>query len=92
MILWHLSFGPRRFAALRRKLPNISEKVLAAQLRQLESDGIISRSINPTVPPQVTYSMNEAGRRLVPLMEPLCAWGSRHFGIKPTLSRHPSRT
>lgn len=89
-ILWHLSFGPRRFAQIRKKLPEISEKVLADQLRQLESDGVIARQVTPSVPPQVTYSLNREGEKLVPLMESLCTWGSAHFGIKPNLPR-PAR-
>jgi DNA-binding HxlR family transcriptional regulator len=89
-ILWHLSFGPRRFAQIRKKLPKISEKVLADQLRQLESDGVIAREVTPSLPPQVTYSLNHEGEKLVPLMESLCTWGSAHFGIKPNLPR-PAR-
>ena len=90
-ILWHLSFGPRRFAELRRKLSKISEKVLTQQLRQLESDAVISRMVTTSVPPQVTYALNKEGRKLVPLMESLCDWGSAHFGIKPNLPRRPMR-
>jgi len=86
-ILWHLSFGPRRFAQIRRRLPQISEKVLTAQLRQLESDGVIARQVAPSIPPQVTYSLNREGEKLVPLMESLCSWGSAHFHIKPNLPR-----
>jgi DNA-binding HxlR family transcriptional regulator len=89
-ILWHLSFGPRRFAQIRKKLPRISDKVLADQLRQLESDGVIARQVTPSVPPQVTYSLNHEGEKLVPLLESLCTWGSAHFGIKPNLPR-PAR-
>ena len=86
-ILWHLSFGPRRFAELRKKLPKVSEKVLADQLRQLQRDRVISRSATSSRPPQVTYSLTEEGQKLVPMMETLCSWGSRHFGIKPNLPR-----
>jgi DNA-binding HxlR family transcriptional regulator len=88
-ILWHLSFGPRRFAELRKKLRKISEKVLTDQLRQLERDGVISRTSTATKPPQVTYALNPAGMKLVPMMESLCDWGSAHFGIKPSLPRQP---
>ena len=76
-ILWHLSFGPRRFAELRNKLRTISEKLLTDQLRQLECDGVIHREVTPAVPPRVTYSLNAEGRRLVPMMESLCSWGSQ---------------
>ena len=91
-ILWHLSFAPRRFAEIRRKLPEISEKVLADQLRQLEKDGIVNRASTETVPKQVTYSLNPEGQKLVPLMESLCDWGSAHFGIKPNLPRRPAKS
>jgi len=86
-ILWHLSFGQLRFAELRRKLGKISEKVLTEQLRQLESDGVIQRQVTLTVPPTVSYSLNQEGEKLVPLMETLCDWGSGHFGMVPNLPR-----
>jgi len=86
-ILWHLSFGDLRFAQLRRKLRTVSEKVLTDQLRQLERDDVILRHIEPTNPPTVTYSLNPEGRKLVPLMESLCNWGSTHFRMKPSLPR-----
>ncbi len=89
-ILWHLSFGQLRFAALRKRLGKISEKVLTDQLRQLETDGVIQRHVFPSVPPAVSYSLHPQGGKLVPLMERLCDWGSAHFQIEPTLPR-PSR-
>jgi DNA-binding HxlR family transcriptional regulator len=86
-ILWHLSFGPRRFAELRDLLPGLTEKVLTEQLRQLQRDGVLGRTASSSVPPKVTYSLNSAGKRLIDLMEGLCDWGSEHFGIEPTLRR-----
>jgi len=91
-ILWHLSFGPRRFAELRRKLSKVSEKVLVDQLRQLERDGVLHRTSTPTRPPQVTYGLNTEGHKLIPMMEDLCDWGSAHFGIKPSLPRRPAKS
>jgi DNA-binding HxlR family transcriptional regulator len=89
-ILWQLSFGPRRFAELRKKLGRISEKVLADQLRELARDGVVLRDAAATVPPKVTYSLNEEGKKLVPLMESLCHWGCAHFNLKPSLPRKPN--
>lgn len=66
-----------------KKLPKISEKVLADQLRQLEADGVLTRKVTTTSPPQVTYSLNAQGKKLVPLMETFCDWGSAHFGSSP---------
>ena len=87
-ILWHLSFGPLRYAELKKKLPAVSEKVLADQLRQLQSAGVVTRYAQPSVPPAVTYSLNEEGEKLVPMMESLCDWGSTHFNLTPTLPRN----
>jgi DNA-binding HxlR family transcriptional regulator len=89
-ILWHLSFGPHRFAKL-RKVPKISEQVLADQRRQLAGDGVLTRRVAATNPPQVTYSLNAEGKKHVPLMETLCNWGSAHVGIKSNLPHHPTR-
>ena len=90
-ILWLLSFGPRRFAQLRKKLSRISEKVLTDQLRQLEKDGVVLRKATSSVPPQVSYSLSAEGQKVVPMMESLCDWGSKHFGIRPNLPRHGAR-
>ncbi len=92
-ILWRLTFGPLRFAALRDGLQKITEKVLADQLRQLEADGLILRAATDSVPPAVTYSLSEEGEKLVPLMTGLCKWGASHFGIVgnlPPLTRETS--
>jgi DNA-binding HxlR family transcriptional regulator len=87
LILWHLSRGPLRFAGLRRKLRNVSEKVLTQQLRQLEADRVVQRHISNSVPPAVTYSLNAEGWQLVAIMETLCDWGSAHFDIKRSFPR-----
>ena len=86
-ILWWLSFGPMRFAAIRKKLKTISEKVLTDQLRQLEKDGVIQRQASGSVPPAVTYSLNGEGEKLVPMMVSLCDWACAHFKMKPNLPR-----
>jgi len=87
MILWHLGFGTKRFAELKHVLPEISEKVLADQLRHLETDRVVKRSSDGGMPAKVNYSLTAAGKELVPEMERLGHWGSRHFGIRPTLTR-----
>jgi DNA-binding HxlR family transcriptional regulator len=87
--IWHLGFGPRRFAELRKLLPGISEKVLTSQLRQLETDGIVHRQVTPASPPQVTYSLTGAGEELIEPMSVLCSWGTRHLGIASNLPRNP---
>src|SRR5438445_13357040 len=85
LLVWHLGFRSRRFAELRDLVSGISEKVLAAQLRELVSDGVVRRSSKSVVPPQVSYSLTKAGSELIPLMSKLCHWGTRHLGIPPNL-------
>jgi DNA-binding HxlR family transcriptional regulator len=89
LAIWHLGFSARRFAELRKLLPGISEKVLTAQLRQLEADGIVQRRIKHGSPPQVTYSLTRAGEQLIEPLSILCAWGTEHLGIPPNLPRYP---
>jgi DNA-binding HxlR family transcriptional regulator len=88
--VWRLSFGPLRFAELRNLLRGVSEKVLAAQLRELEKDGVVHRTAVASSPPKVTYSLSPSGERLIPMLEALCHWGSQQFGIKPNLPRSPA--
>ena len=65
-----------RFSQLRRSLPEISERMLVRQLRELEDDGLVSRTVYGTVPPRVDYALTPLGISLVPIMESLKAWGS----------------
>jgi DNA-binding HxlR family transcriptional regulator len=85
LIVWHLGFRSRRFAELRDLLPGVSEKVLTAQLRELQRDGVLERLVKPANPPQVTYGLSKAGDELIPTMTELCHWGTRHLGIPPNL-------
>ncbi len=77
LILWHLRDGEHRTGALRRRIPNISEKMLIQQLRQLEAAGVVERTIYREVPPRVEYALTERGRSLGPALEAMCDWGSR---------------
>ena len=79
MVLWALSTGPRRFGALRRELPGVSEKVLTQQLRELEHDGIVHREVHAQVPPKVEYSLTDLGVSLDRALAPLGEWGERHL-------------
>lgn len=94
-IIWHLAYRPLRFGELRRLLDGVSEKVLAGQLRELESDHIVEREASATQPPQVTYSLTAAGQELLPPLDMLCAWGGKYLGVPsrlpprpPVISRH----
>jgi len=87
LAVWYLSFGPKRFAELRDLLPGVTEKVLTTQLKQLQQDGVLLREATATVPPKVTYSLSAAGKDLVPLMEEMCSWSTKHLGMRPNLPR-----
>jgi DNA-binding HxlR family transcriptional regulator len=95
LVLWALSEQPRRFGALRRELPGISEKVLTQQLRELERDGIVHREVHDQVPPKVVYSLTPLGRSLDHALQPLGDWGEQHLdhiiavrtGSEPTPNR-----
>ncbi len=88
-IVWYLAFGTKRFAELRDLLPGISEKVLAAQLKSLEKDGVVRRDSIGGKLLWVDYSLTEAGVELIRLMDHLCAWGVKHLGIPPTMTGRP---
>lgn len=77
-ILWELHLGPRRFSELFRLLPPISEKVLAAQLKQMEADGIVRRTVHGEVPPHVEYSVTEHGLSLNDAVVAMSNWGRLH--------------
>ena len=79
LILFWLRDGARRFGGLRRKIPGVSEKVLADQLRELEEHGVVHREVYPEVPPRVEYSLTVYGRTLRPITDLMCAWGREHI-------------
>jgi DNA-binding HxlR family transcriptional regulator len=78
LVLFHLGGGARRFGELRRLVVGISEKVLIQQLKELEADGIVSRTDYREVPPRVDYAMTAFGRTLATALTSLCAWGDAH--------------
>jgi DNA-binding HxlR family transcriptional regulator len=79
LILWNLKDETKRFSELKRLIPNITEKMLSQQLKELEKDGIVDRNVRSQVPLQVEYSFTEYGKTLIPSIESLCAWGEEHL-------------
>lgn len=79
LILWNLMDGPLRFSALRRAVPCATPKMLTQQLRELEADGLISRTVYPVVPPKVEYALTRLGRSLCPVLEAMRAWGGAYL-------------
>lgn len=79
LILWHLRDSAQRYSALKRLIPEIAEKMLIQQLRELERDGIISRTTLSEMPPKVEYAFTAYGKTLMPIFKPLCEWGQEHL-------------
>lgn len=78
VILFHLFGGKiQRFSDLEKLIPNVSQKMLAQQLRQLESDGIVVRTVYPQVPPKVDYRLTEWGQSLCPALDALLKWAEK---------------
>ena len=88
--LYWLDSGTRRFNELRRLMPEISHKVLAATLRNLEREGLICRTVYTEVPPRVEYSISSHGETLRPLLEAVRAWGREHLEWQQVHARHAS--
>jgi DNA-binding HxlR family transcriptional regulator len=79
IIIYWLAESPKHFAALKREMSSISQKVLTQQLRELESDGIIDRVPTGPVPAPVEYSLTEYGKSVLPLVEATRTWGRGHL-------------
>ena len=77
-ILFHLKDHPRRFNELRRLIPTIIQRMLTLQLRALEADGIIARTVHDTVPPAVKYAFTGHGLTLGPLLDAMQDWGKAY--------------
>ena len=78
LILWDLLGGVKRFGELKKLLGGISQKVLTANLRQMEEAGLLTRTVYAEVPPRVEYALTETGRSLRPVLEAMLEWGTRY--------------
>lgn len=79
IIVYFLAESPKHFAALRKSMPGISQKVLTQQLRELISDGIVKREPQGVVPAPVKYSLTNYAESLLPLVEEIRIWGRGHM-------------
>lgn len=80
LILYKLGSGRKRFSELRKHLPNISERMLTLQLKELEKDHLIVRTVYPEVPVRVEYELTEQARVLSPIWQEMEKWGDAHRG------------
>jgi DNA-binding HxlR family transcriptional regulator len=80
-ILWQLNaHGRQRFNDLRDLVEGVTAKVLTQRLRQLERDGLVSRTMHPQIPPRVEYEITDLGRSLAPVFASLVSWSEGHLG------------
>lgn len=75
VILYHLAEGSLRFGEMRRKFPNVTQRMLTKQLRELEEAGLITRTVYAQVPPRVDYALSPLGESLGPVIDALKQWG-----------------
>ena len=74
-----LGHGPMRFSELRRSIEKISQRMLTLSLRNLERDGLLRRTVHPTVPPSVEYELTARGRKMLGLLDLCCDWARENL-------------
>ena len=79
LIVMMLSRGPKRFSELKRAIDGISQRMLTLSLRNLERDGLVSRTVTPSIPPRVDYELTELGQSLREPVQGLGAWAMAHI-------------
>jgi DNA-binding HxlR family transcriptional regulator len=89
VVLWQLLQGTLRFSEIRRRVPSITPRMLTSQLRDLETDGFITRTVYAEVPPKVEYRLTARGHSLEPIVIALKAWGEANLDL--AFSEHRER-
>jgi DNA-binding HxlR family transcriptional regulator len=79
LIIYALANGPVRFNQLQRTIGGVTQKMLTQSLRQLEQDGVLKRTVYPTVPPQVEYELTDLGKTLIAPLNALCNWAETYY-------------
>ena len=82
LILRDLMPGTKRFGELKKSIGTVTQKVLTAQLRQMEASGLLTRTVYAEVPPRVEYTLTDLGRSLRPVLDAMEAWGTDYKKIK----------
>ncbi|HET7817547.1 MAG TPA: helix-turn-helix domain-containing protein [Sphingomicrobium sp.] len=80
LVVQTLGEGPRRFNQLRREIPSVSQRMLTLTLRNLERDGLVSRTVTPSIPPRVDYELTELGQSLREPISALAGWALDNVG------------
>lgn len=82
VILFCIQNGVDRFGAMGRAVPGITKQMLTQQLRELEEDGIVSRTVHPVVPPRVDYALTDRGRSLLSVVAAMRDWGISDLALR----------
>jgi DNA-binding HxlR family transcriptional regulator len=91
LLVFHLfSRTVMRFSELERAIPAISQKMLAQQLRELERDGVVDRTVHAQVPPKVEYALTATGQRLCPILDALLEWGAERRHLTGSAGQVPA--
>ena len=86
LIIYHLNGGDQRNGQLRRAIPEITQKMLTQQLRELEQDGLVEREVFPVVPPRVDYRLTNLGTSVLPVLDAMAAWGEANEDAFPAVN------
>lgn len=88
LILRDLMSGTKRFGELKKSVGSVSQKVLTAQLRDMEASGLLSRKVYAEVPPRVEYTLTDLGYSLKPILDAMWSWGEGYKEKEQRQSRH----
>jgi len=92
LVVCALRHGPKRFGELRRQLDGVTQKMLTQTLRALERDGLITRTLYPSIPPRVDYELTDLGRQVAGLLDNILVWSQQHTAeITAARARYDSR-
>ena len=81
LILCKLAGGKLRFSQIKKEIPSVTERMLTLQLRELEKDGLVIRTVYAEVPPRVDYELSPIAKELIPIWDKLDKWGARHKSL-----------
>lgn len=88
LILWELMIEPTlRHGELKRRMPGVTAKMMVQQLRELEADGLLTRTVYPEIPPRVEYRLTDFGISFRPVMESMCKWGDAYRAMRKKKSK-----
>lgn len=92
LIIRDLLTGTKRFGELKKSIGSVSQKVLTAQLRQMEGSGLLTRKVYPQVPPKVEYTLTELGYSLKPVLDAMWNWGEGYKKDRTAADEHGLRS